>query len=103
MAAFFAVSGTGVTLRVRLTPKAASDAIDGIGTDAEGKVFLKARVRAVPEKGKANAALEALLAKALNLPRSAVTVVGGQTARLKTVSLEGDPDTIGATLERFSA
>lgn len=52
-------------------------------------MFLKARVRAAPTEGEANAALEALVAKAASRPRSAVRVVAGQTARLKTLEIEG--------------
>lgn len=81
----------GFRIRVRLTPKAASDAIDGAGADAEGRRHLKARVRAVPEKGKANAALKALLAKALGAPKSAVAVEAGGANRVKTLSV-ADPD-----------
>ena len=51
-----------VILRVRLTPKSSKDAVDGIETTAEGPA-LKARVRAVPSDGEANAALLTLLAK----------------------------------------
>lgn len=77
----------GVRLRVRLTPNAASDRIDGLETAADGRSHLKCRVRAVPEKGAANAALEKLLARALRAPKSAVSVIGGATARMKTVRI----------------
>ena len=78
-------------LFVRLTPKGGRDELEGIETGADGKCYLKACVRAVPEDGKANAALEVLLAKQARLPRSAVTVIAGQTARLKQVEIKGDP------------
>jgi uncharacterized protein YggU (UPF0235/DUF167 family) len=52
---------------------------------------LRIRVKAVPDKGKANAAVIALLAKALGVPKAAVTLVSGDTARLKTVAIAGDP------------
>ncbi len=78
-------------LFVRLTPKGGRDGLDGVVTGADGKCHLKARVRAVPEDGKANAALEAMLAKQAKLPRSAVSVIAGQTARLKQVEIKGDP------------
>lgn len=52
--------------------------------------MLRVRVKAVPYKGKANAAAIALLAKALGVPKSAVTLVSGDTARLKTVEVEGE-------------
>ena len=52
----------GVTLFVRLTPKAGRDGIDGFENRGEGVEVLKARVRAVPEDGKANRAVIALIA-----------------------------------------
>lgn len=54
------------------------------------------RVRAVPEKGKANAAIEQVLAKALGLPKSAVSVEKGETQRIKTVRISADPFIAGA-------
>ncbi len=81
-------------LYVRLTPKGGRDGLDGVETGSDGKSYLKARVRAVPEDGKANAALEILLAKQAKLPRSAVNVIAGQTARLKQVELKGDAPAI---------
>lgn len=77
----------GAELRVRATPNASKDAIEGLGEDAGGQRYLKVRVRAVAEKGKANAAIEALLAKALGLPKSAVSVEKGGTQRIKTVQI----------------
>lgn len=77
----------GFRLRVRLTPKASRDALEGPGADAAGTAHLKARVRAVPEKGAANAALEKLIAKALGVPKSAVSVDKGATDRVKIVAV----------------
>lgn len=76
-------------LAVRLTPRAGADRIDGWATDAAGREHLKARVRAAPVDGEANAALEALLAKALGVPKSAVRVARGASARLKQVAVDG--------------
>ena len=76
-------------LRVRLTPRAAGDAIDGWETDDKGRPVLKVRVRARPIDGEANAALIALMAKALDLPRSRIILTNGETARLKTLEMSG--------------
>lgn len=80
----------GLVLRVRLTPKGGRDAVEGWERASDGRPHLKARVRAAPEDGKANAALLALLAETLQVPRSALCLVGGEKARLKTVRVAGD-------------
>lgn len=98
MNAPFRLRGDGVDLFVRLTPKSSSDALEGLAEAADGSVHLKARVRAVPEKGAANAALEKLLAKALGRP---VSIVAGGTSRLKTVRIAGDPASLTAAIERL--
>jgi uncharacterized protein YggU (UPF0235/DUF167 family) len=49
----------------------------------DGKAVLAARVRAVPEDGAANAALEKLLAKAAGCRQVAVSVTSGHTQRVK--------------------
>ncbi|WP_274611794.1 DUF167 family protein [Roseibium polysiphoniae] len=83
-------TGDGLMLTVRLTPKAARDTLDRIEVLADGRAALKAYVRAVPEKGGANAALVKLISKTLKLPKSAVSLETGATARLKTLRLEGN-------------
>lgn len=52
--------------------------------------MLAVRVRAVPEKGLANRALEKLIARWLDVPASSVKVTTGETSRIKTVSITGD-------------
>jgi uncharacterized protein len=89
----------GLTLFIRLTPKGGRDGLDGIEESADGKVWLKARVRSVPEDGKANAALEALLAKSFGVSKSAVSVTSGHTARNKQVEIRGDSAALVAALK----
>ena len=71
-------------IAVKVVPRAARDEIvewrDG---------RLRVRVTAAPERGRANAALEALLAEALAIPRRRVRVVSGHTAPQKLVEIEG--------------
>lgn len=85
-----AVAG-GVRLTVRLTPKASRTALTGLARDADGSPVLTAKVTAVPEAGKANAALIALLAKQWRLPKGAIAVVAGATDRRKLLEITGDP------------
>lgn len=79
-------------LRLRVTPNAGRDAIEGFETLADGTEVLRIRVAAVPDKGKANSAAIALLAKALHLPKSTFTITSGETSRLKTVRIDEDVD-----------
>ncbi|RJT39777.1 DUF167 domain-containing protein [Mesorhizobium waimense] len=97
--AFFRTRSDGIDLFVRLTPKAALDRLEGVETTADGRSHLKARVRAVPENGAANAALEKLVAKALGVPASTVSVVAGGTARLKTLRIFGEPAALAKRIE----
>ena len=99
MAACYRARPDGIDLVVRLTPKSSADAIEGVQAAANGAVHLAARVRAAPDKGAANAALERLLADRLDLPKRAVSVVAGSTSRLKTVRLTGDTAEIAEALE----
>jgi uncharacterized protein len=91
MAEPFTPSAEGIVLAVRLTPRGGRDAIDGIETLSDGKTVLKARVRAAPENGEANAALIRLLAKTCHCPASAIRIISGTTSRLKMVLIAGDP------------
>lgn len=86
---------------VRLTPRGGRDAIEGALALADGRQVVKARVRAAPEDGRANAALEALMAEAFAVPRSQVSVVQGATARLKTVAVKGDPQRLSQAAARL--
>ncbi len=76
-------------LTVRLTPRASAEGVDGWDVDDKGRPVLKVRVRAAPVEGKANAALIALMAKALDVPRSRIRLAGGDTARVKTLEIDG--------------
>lgn len=95
-------SDHGVSVAVRVTPRGGRDAIEGRDMLADGRVVLKVRVRAIAEDGAANAAVVALLARALKLPRSAVRVTSGVTSRLKQIAIAGDPRQLGAALERLA-
>jgi uncharacterized protein len=84
----------GVRIAVRLTPRGGRDRVDGV---ADG--VLKVRVAAPPVDGAANKALTGLLAAELGVPRGAVRIVSGETARTKVVEVEGvDP---AAVAERW--
>ena len=98
----FRLARNGVELFVRLTPRASNDEIGSVETAADGREHLAARVRALPDKGKANDALERLVAGWLEVPRSTVSVSAGATQRLKTLRISGDPETIAARLRELA-
>jgi|SRR5437868_5957327 len=97
------IRANGVSVRVRLTPKGGRDAVEGWETDSSGTSHLKARVRAAPESGKANAALIELIARILDVSRSSVTITGGEKARLKIVAITGDTSALATKLENLGA
>jgi uncharacterized protein YggU (UPF0235/DUF167 family) len=78
-------------LAVRVTPKSSRDAVSGLHTAADGAVSLAVRVTAAPDKGRANAAVIALLARASGLSKSAFAFVSGETERCKTILVTGNP------------
>jgi uncharacterized protein YggU (UPF0235/DUF167 family) len=76
------LSVPGATLDVRVTPKAARNAIrheDGL---------LRVSVTEVPENGKATAAVIKLLSKALGLPKSRLTLIHGEASRNKRFRID---------------
>lgn len=84
----------GCALTVKVTPRASKDAVLGA---EEG--WLRLALTAPPVDGKANEAARRFLAEALGLPRAAVTLLSGQTARLKRFSVAGlSPDVARARL-----
>jgi uncharacterized protein YggU (UPF0235/DUF167 family) len=95
----WAAAAGGLVVVVRLTPKGGRDALDGIAPLADGSIALKARVRAAPHEGAANAALVRLIAQAAGVPAGQVAIVAGATARIKRVKIAGDPAAIAGALE----
>jgi uncharacterized protein len=91
----------GLRLTVRLTPKGGRDSLDGVGTLADGRKVLQARVRAAPSEGEANAALLRLLAKKLGVPARDVRLEAGAGARLKRIRIDGDGGALAARLDRL--
>lgn len=99
----FVKAAQGVRVRVRLSPKASGNRVTGLQIDAEGDFFLKAQVTAVPEGGKANAALIKLLAKEWKLAKSGVEVIQGATDRNKTLHITGNSEQLLAQLQVWAA
>lgn len=73
-----------VRLKVKVVPGASHDAVDGWLGEA-----LKIRVAAPPERGRANAAVQRLLADLLGVTRDQIEILSGQGAPRKVVRIEG--------------
>jgi|SRR5689334_521200 uncharacterized protein len=98
----WSLTANGVALIVRVTPKGGRDSIDGIDELPDGRTILKARVRAVPAEGAANAALIHLIAKTIGVPPRDVALAAGETARIKRLLISGDSPTLIAALEKIA-
>jgi uncharacterized protein (TIGR00251 family) len=73
-----------VTFKVRVVPRASKNQIVGVEGDA-----VKIRLAAPPVEGKANEALVKFLAALLDLPRSSIEIVAGQSSRNKVIRIRG--------------
>jgi len=83
-------------LKLHVTPGAREDALAGWEGDS-----LRLKVRARPEKGRANEAVLRLLAGYLGLPPSRLALVRGAASRDKLVEVEGlSEDELRARLGR---
>jgi uncharacterized protein YggU (UPF0235/DUF167 family) len=76
-------------LTVRVTPRGGRDEVEGWTRDEKNLPVLKLRVAAAAADGAANAAVLALLAKALGRPKSQLSILRGDTARLKQIEVAG--------------
>lgn len=89
---------SGLSVRLRVTPRGGADALEGIATLSDGRPVLLARVRALPADGAANAAVEALVAAAAGVPKRDVRITAGRTQRTKTVEIDGDGTALAAAV-----
>jgi hypothetical protein len=94
-------AGAGrLMLRLRVKPGASRNRVLGRSLLSDGNEVVVVSVSAPPEGGRANLAVAALVAEALELPRRDVEIVGGATARTKRLSIE---DPRGAVFPRARA
>ena len=98
----WSVTPAGLRLHLRVAPNAGADRIEGVETRDDGSAVLRLRVAAVPDRGRANASAIALLARSLGIPKSAITLTAGETARLKTVAISGEAEALAARLDALS-
>ncbi len=76
--------GETFRLEVKVVPAASRDGVAGWLGEA-----LKVRVSAPPERGRANSAVERVVAAALGLPKGSARVVSGNTSPRKVLEISG--------------
>jgi uncharacterized protein len=77
-------------LAIRVTPRSARPAIGAWRQGPGGREHLEVRVAEAPAEGAANEAVLKLLAKALGISRSEVTIIAGATSRNKRLAIPFD-------------
>lgn len=82
----FTVARDGVRVALKVIPRSPKTTLDGV---RDGRLLV--RVTAPPVDAAANDAVTEFLARSLGVPRRAVTLVMGETSRLKTVAVAGLP------------
>lgn len=85
-------------MAIKVLPRSRRPGLRGSVPSGDGP-RLGIGVNEPPENGRANGAACALLAQALGLPRSAVTIVAGASSREKLLHISGDPARLVARLE----
>lgn len=93
----------GVRISLRANPGSSRNALTGVHLDAAGQKHLKACVTAVAEGGKANKAVIAMLSKTWRQPKSAFSILSGDTGKQKTLLLHGNTDKLMQTLTGWLA
>lgn len=76
---------TDLLVPIKAVPGASRDQIVGMLGDR-----VKIRVSAAPEGGRANTAIRAMIARALDVDPGAVEIIGGRSGAMKTVCVRSD-------------
>jgi len=88
----------GIRLRLRVSPGSRRPGFGGL---VDSGARLAVRVSARPVEGETNKAVEALIARALGIPKSRVAIVRGLRGREKTARVEGGPEALVAVASQL--
>ena len=100
---FVEVSRRGIAVRVRVAAGARNERIEGMVSDADGRMRLRISVRAAADGGQANTAAIELLSREWRLPKSRLEIVAGTSGRRKTIGIAGDPAAIAHELALWAS
>jgi uncharacterized protein len=87
-------------LAIRVSPRSSKPGIGGWRAAAAGREELEVRVAEAPADGAANDAVVRLLAKALGISRSEVSIISGETSRHKRIAIPFDLEEARRRLSR---
>ncbi len=79
----FRENDQGVFLRIKVIPNASKDALVSLSPEE-----IKIRLQAVPEKGKANDRLILFLSFLLDIRKSNIFLISGETSRIKKIFIK---------------
>ena len=88
----------GISLDLRVTPGARQAGIRGVQDVGEGRVALAVAVRAKAQDGKANKAVIALIADAIGIAPTRISLLSGAQGRRKSLHLAGDPQSLARSV-----
>lgn len=97
----FQTSQRGLIVNLHVTPKASKNRIGPVAQGPDGNVVLKVYATAVPDDGKANAAVINLLAKTWKLPKTSLAILRGVTHRQKVLEIIGDPAILKQKIQSY--
>lgn len=75
-------------LRIKVIPRSAKNEVIEIMEDETGEKTIKIRIKAIPEKGKANSELIKFLSKELSLPKDNISILSGKQDQLKLLKFK---------------
>lgn len=91
------VAEDGIVLSLHIQPRAARNEVCGVQDNS-----LKVRLTSPPVDGAANKLCREYLADLFSVPKSAVEIVSGETARHKRVRVSGDPGRLKQAFDRIA-
>ena len=98
----YAINDNHITLLVKITPNAAERAVKGVVTSADGTEYLRINIISIPEKGKANKELIKFLSKELDIAKSDIEIVSGESNHLKRLKINSTSQHIINKLQQWS-
>ncbi len=74
-------------LRIKVIPNSSNNEIKEIMIDDSGEETIKIKIKAAPEKGKANIELIKFLSKELDIKKPTISIISGKTDRIKLIKI----------------